>query len=53
MNLDIECNYAIKNESELNVKDICDNEVVALPYESLNSLVNQQKQYYSETIIIL
>lgn len=48
MKLDMECNYIIKNETELNVKDICDNEVVTLSYESLNNLINQKKDYYSE-----
>ena len=48
MNLDVTCVYNIDKDSYLHVKDACDNEVVSISYGSLENLINQEKQYYSE-----
>lgn len=48
MYLDLNCEYVIEKEVELNVKDICDNEMVSLSYDSFNNLLDQNKDYYSD-----
>ena len=48
MYLDMNCEYVIEKEVELNVKDICDNELVSLSYDSFDNLLDQNKDYYSD-----
>ena len=48
MSLNIVCIYKIDKDAYLYVKDACDNEVVSISYGSLENLIDEEKQYYSE-----